>query len=123
MKFYRDSDELVKVEWYFVPDDTPEVPYAHPFGTRVWDKRNQEGEPDLGERFTNRTYRKGKKPYRFKGVGLCGTREQWERGASVNDELPEKWPDSNVPRCCPKPQPDPFALLTCPDPCGCGCGC
>lgn len=114
MHFYRDDPTTMRVRWYFVDPSTPALPFAHPFGQRVWDEKEGLPQPELGEVYGTRSYYKGKKPYPFKGQGLCGSAPQWQLGASINDPLPDVWPGTPVALCCPKPDPTNF--------CACGPG-
>lgn len=86
MRFFRDDlGTLVPVEWYYVPDDRAVVPYAHPFGSRDWELAEEQ--PLLGEVYGTRTYYAGDHAPELAGIGLCGSREQWERGASILDPV------------------------------------
>lgn len=106
MAFYNDSPNvLTNVDWYFAEEDSGEIPYEHPFGSRIYD-RKEFVQDVLGERYSPVPYRKGQKPYPLGKGGLCGTEEQWTHGASAMDPLPLRWPGSNWPRCCSSPEQD-----------------
>jgi len=36
-------------------------------------------------------------------MGICGTEDQWQRGASINDPIPANYLNTSVPRCCKRP--------------------
>ena len=111
MRFFADSPATVReVQWSFVADNTPEMPWAHAFGSRVWDV-GEEVEPLVGELDGPRAWRGGIPPYPLPivgplgldNMGLCGTEEQWKLGASLNDPIPPSWLNTAVPRCCKRP--------------------
>jgi hypothetical protein len=103
MRFYHDSELAVPVEWYFVPDDRDVIPWWHSFGSRLYERRDEPQLP-LGERYEPVPWRGGNVPHLVSTGGLCGTREQWESGAAVDDPLPAAWPGTNVSMCCKRPR-------------------
>jgi len=101
MRFVRDDLGLeVPVTWYYVPDGRPAVPYFHPFHSRDADFRDGNGEQLLGEVQGTRAYYSGADPVELQGQGLCGTREQWERGASLLDSPLPLNPTTQQQCCC-----------------------
>lgn len=111
MRFFEDSPATVRdVQWSFVADNTPPMPFSHAFGSRVWDIGEEE-EPLVGELDGPRAWRGGLPPYPLPivgplgldNMGLCGSEEQWKHGASVNDSIPPVWLNTAVPRCCKRP--------------------
>jgi len=102
MRFYRDAVLETPIQWYFVPDDRDLVPYAHAFYSRIYD-RDDEPQDAIGERYAPVPWRGGLPPRVVSAGGLCGTREQWEEGAKVDDLLPATWPGTPIPRCCNRP--------------------
>jgi len=101
--FADDVDQLTKIRWYFTEPGTPALPFDTPFSSRTWDIR-ENLVPDLGEKRA-RKWRGGLPPFPVSLGGPCGTEEQWNEGASVDDEIPDTWPGSLVPVCCPPPSP------------------
>lgn len=101
MRFFRDSEESRKVFWYFVPDDRPFMPFGSAFGSGLYDevdiRQDQPGE--IGPR----EYYGGQPPCPSSASGLCGDQDQWTRGASIADPLPDVWPGTNLPKCCTPP--------------------
>lgn len=122
-RFYKDDPtKLTTIKWYFTPILTPAVPYAHPFGQRVWDEREGEPQPQLGEVYGTRSYYNGKPLNYFTDYGLCGRQEQWEQGCLTTDTIPPKYHGTDVPTCCGVPWDlDPFAVAYCCDCCDCNC--
>lgn len=102
MRFFRDSTSLVRVVWYFVPSDTEAVPFAHQFGSRIYD-RMPEMDLALGEQFDPHPWRGGQQPPGGAAGGLCGSLAQWQSGALLSDPSPVSWPGTDVPRCCNPP--------------------
>lgn len=85
-----------------MPDDRELVPFAHAFGSRLYD-RDELPEPAIGERYAPVPWRGGKPPQVVADGGLCGSEEQWRIGALIDDPLPPAWPGTNIPRCCNPP--------------------
>lgn len=101
MKFSPDSDVTFPIQWYFVPDDRPVVPFEHAFGSRQYDL--DEPEPAIGERFEPRKWHGGQSPLPETRCGLCGDKTQWLEGLKSTDPPAAVWPGTNVPRCCCRP--------------------
>lgn len=99
MRFFPDDlSTQTPVEWYYVPDDRPAVPYGHPFGSADWDKR---GDPRLlGEVPGTATYYAGDHAQELLGLGICGSKEQWENGPSILDDVRPINPTTGRQCCC-----------------------
>jgi len=111
VRFFRDSPATSReIQWSFVPENTPGMPWAHAFGSRTWDLE-EENEPLVGELDGPRSWRGGTPPFPLPivgplgidNMGICGTEEQWQRGASINDPIPANYLNTSVPRCCKRP--------------------
>jgi len=111
VRFFRDSPATSrKIQWSFVAENTPGMPWAHAFGSRTWDLEEEE-EPLVGELDGPRAWRGGTPPFPLPivgplgidNMGICGTEEQWQRGASINDPIPANYLNTAVPRCCKRP--------------------
>ena len=111
-RFFRDDPLiLLPMHWSFVSKYTPGMPWAHAFGTRVWDTKDED-DPDVGEQNNPRTWFGGLPPFplplvgplHLDDMGICGTEEQWQRGCLSTDPVPPDWPGTQVHRCC-KPPP------------------
>jgi len=111
VRFFHDSPATTRtIQWSFVPEETPGMPWAHAFGSRTWDLGEEE-EPLVGEVDGPRTWRGGTPPYplpivgqlKIDNLGICGTEEQWKNGASIMDPIPANWLNTAVPRCCKRP--------------------
>jgi len=100
--FYHDSPKRRKVIWYFVPDNREVIPWAHAFGSQIYEREfGVDGE--LGEQFEPVPWRGGQAPCPEPAKGLCGTEQQWQNGLSISDPSPAAHPGTSVPVCCPKP--------------------
>jgi len=111
VRFFHDSPATTrKIQWSFVPETTPPMPWGHAFGSRTWDLEEEE-EPLIGEVNGPRDWRGGTPPYalpivgplRIDNLGICGTEEQWKNGASIVDPIPPTWLNTPIPRCCKRP--------------------
>jgi len=102
MRFFHDSALPLPVDWYFVPDNRPVLPYETAFYGRQYeiDELPQE---HLGEIYRPRAWRGGEVPRTVGVTGLCGSEKKWANGASAFDAVLDKWPGTLVPRCCGKP--------------------
>jgi len=101
MRFFRDDLAVeVPVRWYYVPAGRPVIPFGHPFGNRDWEFID--GDPGLllGEVYGSRRYYGGQDPVNLLGQGFCGSREQWERGASTLDPVRPINPTTGRQCCC-----------------------
>lgn len=99
MRFYRDDLSIeIPVEWYEVPMTRPTIPYGHPFISRDWQEPNDL--ELLGEVTGTRSYYNGNHANDLLGLGFCGSREQWERGASVLDPVRPINPSTGRQCCC-----------------------
>jgi hypothetical protein len=111
VRFFHDSPATTRqIQWSFVAEEKPGMPWAHAFGSRTWDI-GEEPEPLVGEVDGPRNWRGGTPPYalpivgplRIDNLGLCGTEEQWQNGASIMDPIPANWLNTPIPRCCKRP--------------------
>lgn len=93
-----DLATVVPVLWYEVPDTRPPVPYATPFISRNWELDRSDA--ILGERKATRRWTQASPPTEVNGEGLCGTREQWERGYSILDPIAPINPTTERQCCC-----------------------
>lgn len=101
MRLVRDDLGLkTRVTWYYVDDDAPVIPYGHPFGSRDWEFADGRGEALLGEVAGTRLFYGGQKPVELDGQNFCGSREQWERGASLLDATLPLNPTTQQQCCC-----------------------
>lgn len=99
--FHDDPTKKTRVQWYFVPESRPTLPYPSAFGTRVWEL--EELDPDIGELNEPRPWRGGLPPANVSTGGLCGSAEQWAHGCSSSDALPALYPGTLLPTCCAPP--------------------
>jgi hypothetical protein len=77
---YRNAPDVsVRVLWFPVPLDTPNVPYAHPFVLRTWDKLENLPQTQLGTDQNFREPYSGPLPINSPGI-ICGSRDEWENG-------------------------------------------
>jgi hypothetical protein len=102
MRIFRDDPGLaVPVRWYF-PEQQNElrqaIPYEHPFGSRSWDLES-EYPLKLGEVF-ERQWHSGREEIDVRGIGLCGSIDQWENGCSNGDAVRPLNPGTGQPCCC-----------------------
>ncbi len=100
--FHDDPSTLSSVLWYFVPKDRDVLPYPNSFGSRNWEIED-EPEPDIGERYSPRTWRGGLPEGSVPKNGKCGTAEAWANGVSIHAPIPPVFPGTNVPICCNLP--------------------
>lgn len=99
MRFFADDLSVkIPVEWFYVPEDRSHVPYGHPFGSRNWD--DQVGPPLLGEVPGSARYYAGDHADELLGIGLCGTKQQWENGPSLLDKPRPLNPLTGRQCCC-----------------------
>lgn len=99
MRFFADDLSVqIPVEWYFVPNDRNHVPYGHPFGSRNWE--DVPGPPILGEVPGTARYYGGDHSNDILGIGLCGTKDQWENGPSLLDKPRPLNPTTGRQCCC-----------------------
>jgi hypothetical protein len=84
--------------YYFVPRDRPVIPFATVFGIRNWEQ--QEIPAGIGEEPGRGPYYRGTDTLGLTGDHFCGTEQQWLRGASPLDPLPDINPATGQPVCC-----------------------
>lgn len=105
-RLFRDSDEEVEIQWYFARDDAPTIPYETAVTSSYWDReevyvglpyREGVGEVSPGPRIHTR-------PIVIPaatGRHLCGTREDFERGAVFDPDItPRVYRPDGLPTCC-----------------------
>jgi len=111
VRFFRDDPlSVLNVRWSFVPENTPGMPFSHAFGSRQWDL-DEEEEPLVGELDGPRAWRGGLPafplpivgPLGIDNLGLCGSEDQWKRGALTSDPVPPVWLFTGVKQCCKRP--------------------
>lgn len=103
MAFFRnDPLRLVNVQWYFVPDDRPALPYPTAFASRIYD-REDEIEPSIGERYSPVPWRGGLPPRAVSDGGLCGSALAWQYGVDYPFPPFSTFPGSGIPTCCNPP--------------------
>lgn len=103
MRFYRDSDDEIPVDWYFVPDDREYIRIEHSFMSRLYE-RTEEKVPPLGERYKPVPWRGGTVPHIVGTSGFCGSKDQWQNGSLIAEPLPDVWPGTTLSKCCGKPK-------------------
>lgn len=96
--FRHDIAITVPVKWYFLEEGKPAVPYEHPFASRNWEL--QTDYPTLLGEVFERTHYSGRAPVELNGVGLCGSRDAWENGASPDETIKPINPTTGQPCCC-----------------------
>jgi hypothetical protein len=102
MRFYHDAATEIPVEWYFADEERKVLPFAHAFGSQIYEREEGE-EGDLGERFNPHPWRGGQPPCPSPTGGPCGTPEEWANGVSIDKPAPRTWPGTNIPECCGRP--------------------
>lgn len=119
MRFWSDSDQLVEVQWFFVPEDTPYVPHPGPFRSRLFAKPEEVNwihgpvfPGNLGERYFDTRIRVlGLRPPLAPpdhGEAPCGSDSQWLDGSRIDLNLPLVPGLGGWPVCCdavPLPPP------------------
>lgn len=114
MRFDPNSDVETPVSWYFVPEDTPYIPYMTPF--RSWNNVPEwlKGSDHLGEVLgAPRTWRDGSEPIPTRNeLPPCGTADQWYNGVVMPPVPPTPVNVYGGPACCPLPD-SPFLHLGC----------
>lgn len=100
MNFYNSVTAPVTVQWYFVPEGTPFLPFPTKFSSSVWDS-DPKGDMGLGEVLGSaRTWVNGKNPATGNGAGFCGTADQWLNGVSDVPDPPVDLDLYSQPLCC-----------------------
>ena len=100
-KFFKDSDDVTQVTWYFV-DDVPPLPINRDFGSRQWDAYEGIWEPGLGEQlYPPPVYAHGNRVGDAVPNHFCGTEDQWVNGCLRADALgPGDLDAAGTPLCC-----------------------
>jgi hypothetical protein len=110
-KFFRDSDRENTIQWYFVPEDTADLPFGTSFTPNVW-LDVPEGDQDIGEvPGAPRVWVDGTPPFPVAGTAPCGSEEDFRIGA----EIQRIGSAANVfggYQCCALPLP-PFVHFSC----------
>lgn len=102
-RFYTDDPRTVTVDWYFVDDETPFIPYWTPFGSANWRMTDQQWDDELGEVCgAPRTWRDGSKVGDAAGTNTCGTADQWRNGQPSPPAEPVDLDEFGTPECCDK---------------------
>jgi hypothetical protein len=107
MAFFKDSDAVLPVVWYFVPNDRETLPFATVFASRIYE-RDEEPQEHLGERYAPVPWRGGQAPGPVPKCGKCGSADAWANGVLITDPFPQTYPGTNVPLCCCPPDPQFF---------------
>ncbi len=78
---WLDAAHTVKqrVQWYFVPEDRPWLPFWHSFGSSIW-LSDPFDEDVVGEDVTGHTWVDGSPPGRYTGRHFCGDISWWQNG-------------------------------------------
>jgi len=99
-RFFKDSDVETEIEWYFVPDGTPFLPFSHVIGCDNWqsDKFNWRGPGEVD--FSPRPFVQGSTKPSALARNVCGSAEEWAEGLN--------WPATGPPV-----EYDPFGIPTC----------
>lgn len=113
MQFYDDPTQLCTVDWYFVDEETPFIPYPTPFHSRIWDN-DIVGYQGIGEVYgAPRVYSKGFPIASVTGQGPpCGTADQWLNGQPAPPVVPVPVDVFGTPLCCNRKGP-PFVIYSC----------
>lgn len=113
MRFFRDDPTESTIHWYFVDDDTPELPFGTAFTSNVW-LDVPEGDQDIGEvPGAERVWQDGTPPFPVAGDGhYCGTQEDFQLGG-VRPDPPVILNRFGGLACCRTP-PEPFVFFSCP---------
>lgn len=100
-KFFKDSDQAVKIKWYKADDDAPVLGF--PSSINSLDMRTYPWMPyPLGEVFgAERTYNAQWTPPAETDYQVCGTEEQFIHGATYNPPGNNLYiPALSIPQCC-----------------------
>lgn len=126
MRPYGDRPDIViPGRWRFCPEDADVVPYAHPFGSHIWEADDPPPfAPEVGEAEGPYPYSAGEVQPSAGGELLCGTREDWEGTAPYDPArvgAGQTHPEG-LPNCClglpPEPPPPPIPTGGLFWPCG-----
>lgn len=99
MRFFRDTEDLTNVEWYFVPDDSPLIGVVTPFCSTNWCQ--EPGPPDgIGEVPFDRAYSNGNGNPGGQSGRRCGSPEVWLRGLSLPPPVPVVLDSAGRLACC-----------------------
>ena len=102
MAMYADDpSRLTRVQWYYTAA-TKGLPFPTAFYSRNWEIGVLPQEP-IGEVFASEVWHGTDPPYTIGYGGLCGSAEQWLRGAFSTDPVPPDYPATLVPICCNQP--------------------
>ena len=116
-RFFRDDPRPSRIRWFFVPEDTPYLPFGTIFDSNEW-LDVPEGDIELGEvPGAVRTWVDGSAPYPVLGLQPCGTADQFASGDALPPSPPVQLNQYGGILCCQIP-PDPFlhnACVNCPN--------
>lgn len=105
MRFFSESDQETTVQWYFVDQGTPFVPYPNSFVSCNWDT-DPKGRLVIGDQADlGRTWVNGARPPGIPNPPArpCGTAEQWLNGDAQPPAVPVPLSPEGVPLCCLPP--------------------
>ena len=99
MKFYKDSDVLTPVCWYYCEPGAKDLGFYTRFASGVYGKDHQADWEGVGEApFQQLTFGKRSPCCVLPGTGPVGTPKQFAEGVSINDNLP--MPECLYPCLC-----------------------
>lgn len=109
MRFFSDHPEIESsVDWYFVDQTTPFLPFPTVFNSANW-RNDKSLEPLLGEvTGASRPWRNGLPPGLYTGNHFCGTAQQFRDG--IPAPVPIDRLTNGQPVCCGSPLPTAFHL-------------
>lgn len=106
MRFFPDDPSRVTtVQWYWTRS-IKSLPFPTAFYRRQWEHGEDNQEP-IGEIFGTEKWHGAHPPYAIGYGPPCGDAELWLKGAPSSAPIPDRWPNTLVPKCCPQPPPDP----------------
>jgi hypothetical protein len=111
-RFFRDDPRPSRIRWFFVPEDTPYLPFGTIFDSNEW-LDVPEGDIELGEvPGAPRTWADGTPPFPVSGLRPCGTAEQFASGDALPPSPPVALNQFGGIACCQIP-PSPFQFFSC----------
>lgn len=94
-----DTGATVRVQWYPCAESALSLPFAHAFGSRVWDAHTI-GAQVIGEDPLSVRFHSGAAVVAPAGQFFCGDERLWLKGASVLDRIPPTNVLTGLPCCC-----------------------